>query len=341
MIVIGVDENETMIDQQRNSNSNYFTVDTMIIITTIKPALFMTAYFLTNLILTLHTKWLLSKTDFKFPWCISGLHILISGLGAFLVIKLGNFSHKFDGLNWWWRWERERKRDVMKILLFSTIYSVNIGMSNLSMKYVSLALHQVTRSGTPIVTLGLELLILRKTVNGWLVASLIPVVFGIVLTVLGEMSGFEASTLGLSLTVLGVVISSLKGVLSNLLMVGDDLKKMNPLELIVLLAPLATLQCLFTSVLTGEIGAIHRQYSALPFDGILVFGLVGNGCLAFCLNWISFTVNKETSALAMTVAGNVKQAVSIGLAVIIFNTPLTVLNGLGIFVTLIGGVWYR
>ena len=271
MNVIGVDENETnamIIDQQRNSN----LMITMMI-TTIKPALLMTAYFLTNLILTLHTKWLLSKTDFKFPWCISGLHILISGVGSVLVIKLGNFSHKFDGLNWWRRWKR---RDIMNILLFSTIYSINIGMSNLSMKYVSLALHQVTRSGTPMVTLGLELLILRKTVNGWLVASLIPVVFGIVLTVLGEMSGFEASTLGLTLTVLGVVISSLKGVLSNLLMVGDDLK-MNPLELIVLIAPLATFQCLFTSFLTGEIGSIDSTVRFLLTD-------------FWCLDWWEMVV---------------------------------------------------
>lgn len=70
-------------------------------------------------------------------------------------------------------------------------------------------------------------------------------------------------------------------------------------------------------------------------------GLTANACLAFFLNWVSFSVNKETSALAMTVAGNVKQAASIGLAVIIFNTPLTVLNGIGICTTLIGGACYR
>lgn len=297
----------------------------------IRPALFMAGYFFANLVLTLHIKWLLSNTKFTFPWIISSLHIAMSGIGAWITLKAGSRGDfKFMKMNWSF---------MIKITLFSTLYSINIAMSNVSMKYVSLALHQVTRSGTPLVTLLLEFIILGKLTNRWCVASLIPVVAGIILTVLGEMNGFEFTGLGMVLTVLGVVLSSLKGVMTNFMLIGGF--KMHPLELIALVAPWAALQCVLASVVTGEASTIYSQYSSQPFDGLLLMGLLANGSLAFFLNWISFAVNKETSALAMTVAGNVKQAVSIGLAVIIFNTPLTLLNGLGIVVTLLGGAWYR
>jgi drug/metabolite transporter (DMT)-like permease len=228
---------------------------------------------------------------------------------------------------------------MIKIGLFSALYSINIAMSNVSMKYVSLAFHQVTRSATPIITLTLEYFILGKVTGVWCVASLIPVMAGIVLTVFGEFKGMELTGLGLFLTIFGIVLSSLKGVLTNFLLVSGF--KMHPLELIALIGPFASLQCLISSILTGESSSIYTQYRHNSFDGLLVFGLIINGTLAFLMNWISFAANKETSALAMTVAGNVKQAVSIGFSVILFGTKLHLIDGIGIFITLLGGAWYR
>lgn len=301
----------------------------------IRPVAFLIGYFLANLLLTLHTKWLMARSNFVFPWMISGLHIWISGLGAWLTLRFAYDKYKFVTLN---------RSLAMKIFWFSIIYSINIAMSNVSMKYVSLSLHQIVRSGTPIVTLLLELIILKKIPRIWIVLSLVPVIGGIVLTVIGEMKGntnevISVTVLGLSLTVLGVVLSSLKGVLTNLLLVGK--LKLHPLELICLVAPWATIQCVLASFLSSETSLIYSQYHQKPFNFLLLLELFFNGFLAFFLNWISFAVNKETSALTMTVAGNIKQAASIGLAVLIFNTPLSLLNSLGIVITLLGGIFYR
>ena len=77
---------------------------------------------------------------------------------------------------------------------------------------------------------------------------------------------------------------------------------MHPLELIALLGPFSALQCFIASLLTGESVAVYRQYRETSFDSFLVTGLAINAFLAFLMNWISFAANKETSALAMTVA---------------------------------------
>lgn len=326
---LNVDENSAMIRANQIENQSTESIDVSNWSLWIKPTIYMAAYFTINLVLTIHTKWLLSRTDFSFPWILSGLHIFVSSLGAWLTLRLGNRKHEFVKLT---------KSLITKIGLFSALYSINIAMSNVSMKYVSLAFHQVSRSATPIITLILEYFILGKKAGKWCVASLIPVVAGIILTVVGEFKGMDLTTFGLFLTVFGIILSSLKGVMTNFLLVAGF--KMHPLELIALLGPFASLQCVIASIITGEAGAIYRQYHGESFNSVLVFGLIINAGLAFLMNWISFAANKETSALAMTVAGNVKQAASVGFSMILFNTKLHLLDGMGIIITLIGGGWY-
>jgi len=51
-------------------------------------------------------------------------------------------------------------------------------------------------------------------------------------------------------------------------------------------------------------------------------------------------VNKVTSALTLTIVGNVKQILVIMMAFVIFQTPLTRLNFLGIAIVTIGSGWY-
>lgn len=65
-----------------------------------------------------------------------------------------------------------------------------------------------------------------------------------------------------------------------------------------------------------------------------------NGTLAFGLNLVSFTANKKTGALTMSVAANVKQVLTIVLAVVLFNLTINGVNLIGISLTIIGGAYY-
>jgi len=58
------------------------------------------------------------------------------------------------------------------------------------------------------------------------------------------------------------------------------------------------------------------------------------------LNYVSFTANKKTSPLTMTVAANLKQCLSIILGVWLFRLEVGWMNGLGITTALVGGAWY-
>jgi Triose-phosphate Transporter family len=82
--------------------------------------------------------------------------------------------------------------------------------------------------------------------------------------------------------------------------------------------------------------------STLSTRGLISLGfkLAINGALAFSLNYVSFTANKKTSPLTMTVAANLKQCLSIILGVWIFRLQVGWMNAAGIMTALGGGAWY-
>jgi len=72
-----------------------------------------------------------------------------------------------------------------------------------------------------------------------------------------------------------------------------------------------------------------REWAVEKMDRRQVMILLLNGIIAFALNVISFTANKKTGALTMTVAANVKQILTIVLSIIFFHLTVTWMNALG------------
>lgn len=107
--------------------------------------------------------------------------------------------------------------------------------------------------------------------------------------------------MGFMLTVLGTVLAAVKTVVTNGILVGR--LKLDPLDLLMKMSPLAFVQCVFYAYMTGELERVH-EFSATNMTMGLASGLLFNGIIAFGLNIVSFTANKKTSALTMTVAGN-------------------------------------
>lgn len=160
------------------------------------------------------------------------------------------------------------------------------------------------------------------------------VVAGVAFATFGE---YNYTAMGFFLTVLGTILAAIKTVVTNRVQVGK--LKLHPLDLLLRMSPLACIQTLLYSYATGEMELV-QEFINTKASWSFMFVLLINGILAFFLNVVSFTANKKTSALTMTVAANVKQVLSIALAVIIFNYSLTWMNSIGIMLTLAGGAWY-
>ncbi|OJT02123.1 Solute carrier family 35 member E1 [Trametes pubescens] len=224
--------------------------------------------------------------------------------------------------------------------------------------------HQVVRAATPIFTTLLSTLILGTRLSAERLIALAPVMFGVVLATYGD---YSFTYMGLLLTLLGAILAALKTIYTNVLqsrttstattrlasrtspssymiaLVIPPPLNLHPLDLLARMSPLALVQCVGYAYLSGEFARMRDPAPsagapALAWWHLLL--LLINGCIAFGLNVVSFTANGKVGALNMTVAANVKQVLTIVLAVAVFNLTISRVNAIGIMITLLGGAWY-
>ncbi|GAA5861571.1 hypothetical protein JCM3774_002630 [Rhodotorula dairenensis] len=285
------------------------------------PKAWLVLYFMFNLGLTLFNKLVLQ--GFPFAWTLTAIQMLSGTIGTQIALHRGAFTQAHL---------TTKENGIM--IMFSGLYTINIAVSNLSLGLVSVPFHQVVRAMTPLFTIMLSMVLFRKRHSRQTYLSLIPVVAGVAFATYGD---YSFTAWGFILTLTGAILASLKTIITNRVQVGR--LKLHPLDLLVRMSPLAFMQCVFFGWWSGELERV-RVYGATEMTRQKAIALAINGAIAFGLNVVSFTANKKTSALTMTVAANVKQVLTIVLAVVIFNFRLNPTNLLGITLTLAGGAWY-
>ncbi|KAL9066063.1 MAG: hypothetical protein Q9157_007264 [Trypethelium eluteriae] len=165
--------------------------------------------------------------------------------------------------------------------------------------------------------------------------SLIPIIAGVGMATYGD---YYFTTVGLILTFFGVILASIKTVVTNRLMTGE--LALPPLEILLRMSPLAALQSLMYATASGEVSRIMVSINAGEISSLAWLALAGNGFLAFLLNVSSFQTNKLAGALTISVCSNLKQCLTILLGIVLFDVKVGLWNGLGMLVTLAGAAVY-
>lgn len=292
-----------------------------------------------NIGVTLLNKAAFATVDFHYPYFLSFVHMVCNSIGSQLVFRsmkrdkeigqVGFFQKLLGNIN-----RKDLDATGRKyILAFSVIFSLNIAIGNVSLRYVSVNFNQVMRSLVPAITIAMGLT-LGKTISTQRIVAVLPVILGVAMACFGDMS---YTYLGFFYTICCILLAALKVVASGEMLTGP--LKLHPVDLLGHMAPLAMAQCIVFSVLTGEVTSIisrpELHETTYPFAVVIVSGL-----FSFSLNICSLMANKLTSPLTLCIAANVKQVLMIGISTIIFATPITLLNGGGILVVLTGSAWY-
>ena len=195
---------------------------------------------------------------------------------------------------------------------------------------VSIPFHQVVRATTPIFTVLIYLFFYNATYSRLTLLSLTPIVMGVIFSTYGD---YAATVVGFLVTLLGAFLASLKTVETNRMQTAGV--KIPTWELLYRMSPLACVQSLLCAYLVGEFDTVRRIYTNSRETGgpsklqRHAFTILCNGVLAVALNLISFTANKKVGALTMTVSANVKQALTIAIAVVLWKLRIGWLNQIG------------
>ncbi|KAF6751176.1 triose-phosphate transporter family-domain-containing protein [Ephemerocybe angulata] len=157
-------------------------------------------YFVLNLALTLYNKLVL--LHFPFPYTLTALHALCGTVGTFCLLHASPQRPSVRG------------REAVVVLLFSVLYTLNIVVSNASLRLVTVPFHQCVRASAPLFTIALSALLLRKYSSKAKLVSLIPVMLGVALATYGD---YYFTPRGFLLTLLGTLLAALKTIVTNLL----------------------------------------------------------------------------------------------------------------------------
>lgn len=283
------------------------------------PTVWLGLWLLNNIAVTLLNKAAFSAVHFNHPMTLSLVHMICSGAGCKLF-----YTKPAKTLS-----PEARK----SILLFSILFTLNIAVGNVSLKYVSVNFNQVMRSLVPGLTL-LAGLWQGKQFSTRRALSVVPIILGVAMACFGDMT---YTWLGFFYTVACIILAAAKVVCGGEMLRGEA--QLQPMELLDWMAPLAAGQCLLLALATGEITAIYDAWDQVNTRPVWTM-VLGSGIASFTLNVSSLIANKLTSPLTLCIAANVKQVLMIVVSTIVFETEVTVLNGLGILLVLIASANY-
>jgi len=315
-------------------------------------SLWLLIWLVNNIAVTLLNKMAFATVNFKYPYFLSAIHMACNAVGSQLLFWLARRDNMFNSSNnsstqksGGWIHEmlggmhrQDLSRDGQILILgFSVVFSLNIAIGNVSLSHVSVNFNQVLRSMVPVVTIAIGMLT-GKVFSTHIKLAVLPVIAGVAMACFGDM-GY--TSVGLFYTVVAVVLGAVKVVASGEMLTGP--MKLHPVDLLGYMAPLALVQCLAIAYMTGEVHEVLGRWNtdlSPSVDPYPMFVIWLSGAMSFLMNISSLMANKLTSPLSMCIAGNVKQVLLIGAGTILFNTPISPLNGAGILVVLAGSTRY-
>ncbi|KAJ0961392.1 hypothetical protein J5N97_000428 [Dioscorea zingiberensis] len=288
-----------------------------------------------NVTVIITNKWIFQKLHFTFPLTVSCIHFICSAMGAYIAIKLLRVKPLI---------EVDRRDRWRRIIPMSCVFCFNIVLGNVSLRYIPVSFHadyQVIHSchyGFVSCLCFCTFFILQWLVWGkyfdWRVwASLIPIVGGIVLTSVTELS---FNTYGFCAALVGCLATSTKTILAESLLHGY---KFDSINTVYYMAPPATLLMSVLAILVEGHGVMNWFQTHESVLSSLII-ILSSGVFAFFLNFSIFYVIHSTTAVTFNVAGNLKVAVAILVSWLIFRNPVSPMNAIGCTITLLGCTLY-
>ncbi|BEI83876.1 hypothetical protein CcaverHIS002_0404800 [Cutaneotrichosporon cavernicola] len=295
--------------------------------------MFILSWYAFATILSMYNKWMFSAEyyGFTYPLFVTACHMVVQWFCAGMI-----------------RWtvprfrpvERPSRRDYMtRIVPTAMSTGGDIGLSNLSLKTITLSLYTMCKSSALIFVLMFAFLFRLEKYSFKLVSVIGLISIGVFLMVFNVTA---VSIPGLIMVFSASAIGGLRWALTALIMHKRAMGLSNPFATIFWLAPLmGFFLFLFSAIFEDWIGMFTGSYFANPLVALKSIGIIAlPGAIAFAMVSSEYFVIQRAGVVPLSVAGIFKEVSTIAFSAWIFGDKLTALNLIGCAITIAGIALY-
>ncbi|RLM56234.1 putative sugar phosphate/phosphate translocator [Panicum miliaceum] len=294
--------------------------------------------------LTLYNKTLLGDKLGKFPapLLMNTVHFALqAGLSRLIIFFQSKGPDSAVEMGW--------KDYFMRVVPTALGTALDINLSNASLVFISVTFATMCKSAAPIFLLLFAFAFRLENPSIKLLGIIFVISIGVLLTVAKET---EFDFWGFIFVTLAAVMSGFRWSMTQILLqpnlflnpVWPGLK--NPITLMSHVTPVMAIATMILSLLLDPWSDFQKNsYFDNPWHVMrsCLLMLIG-GSLAFFMVLTEYILISATSAITVTIAGVVKEAVTILVAVFYFHDEFTWLKGVGLFTIMIGVSlfnWYK
>nr|GMC70369.1 probable sugar phosphate/phosphate translocator At1g06470 [Ipomoea batatas]GMC72704.1 probable sugar phosphate/phosphate translocator At1g06470 [Ipomoea batatas]GMC76795.1 probable sugar phosphate/phosphate translocator At1g06470 [Ipomoea batatas]GME13017.1 probable sugar phosphate/phosphate translocator At1g06470 [Ipomoea batatas] len=304
----------------------------------LKTLFFILVWYIFSTILTMYNKTLLGDHLGKFPapLLMNTVHFTMQAILANTITWI--WSERFKPtipMSW--------KDYFLRVVPTALGTALDVNLSNESLVFITVTFATMCKSAAPIFLLFFAFAFRLESPSFKLFGIILIISVGILLTVAKET---EFQFWGFILVMLAAFMSGFRWTMTQILLQKETYGLKNPLTLMSYVTPVMALSTALLSLFLdpwNEFSKSHHFNSSWHITRSCLLMLFG-GTLAFFMVLTEFILVSVTSAVTVTIAGVVKEAVTILVAVFYFHDEFTWLKGLGLGTIMVGVSlfnWYK
>ncbi|KAL6714609.1 hypothetical protein ACLMJK_008034 [Lecanora helva] len=307
------------------------------------------AWYLFSLSISIYNKWMFTEKylNFHFPLFTTCLHMLVQFCLATLVLYFvpqlrprsdsitnphNHYSVRHDII------EEDkplmtRKFYVTRIGPCGAATGLDIGLGNMSMRFITLTFYTMCKSSSLAFVLCFAFLFRLESPSIKLILIIATMTLGVIMMVAGEV---DFKLLGFILVIAAAFFSGFRWALTQILLLRNPATS-NPFSSIFFLAPVMFVSLFIIAIPVEGFGPLIEGLRSLVEAKGALLGisiLVFPGCLAFLMTSSEFALLQRTSVVTLSICGIFKEVVTITAGGIVFGDPLTPINISGLIVTI-------
>ncbi|SCZ90587.1 BZ3500_MvSof-1268-A1-R1_Chr9g10889 [Microbotryum saponariae] len=299
-------------------------------------------FFLTSITFTISRKLLLRQPEgiFPFPFILLGTQAGFATFATHIARRTGTFRAT--------RLTHKRETTLRFLaLLFSveeltstlslrsvTVPSQDSGTDLGTARHRSVQFHLSVRALSPILTLALSVVFFKERTSMRTTSTFLLVILGVVLTSLN----LDIHSFGSFLVFASAILLSIKSLITTHLL--TERWGLGTLDLVSRIAPLSIVHYAIFAILGGELGSFLDFLVGPELTQGHLLAIVSAGLLSAGSIFATLKAEERVQAPAPAISAHASQAFTIVVSVIVFALPLSIINFLGVALTLTGGVLY-